>query len=61
MYLILDLDLVLPSVKFNWEFQYEMTFLVVASDMWHLILHVNDEEWCDLILPVEDELPNEVY
>ena len=61
MYLILDLELVLKSVKFYWEFQYEVTFFVVARDMWYPILHVNDDEWCHMILLVDDELPNEVF
>lgn len=37
-----------------------MRELHVAAGMWHLILHVNDEEWADVKLPTEEDVPEEV-
>ena len=28
--------------------------------MWHLILYVNDEEWNDIEMPEDSELPDDV-
>ena len=28
--------------------------------MWHLILYVNDEEWSDIEMPGDSELPEDV-
>lgn len=38
-----------------------MRELHVAAGMWHLILHVNDEEWADVKLHAEEDIPKEVY
>lgn len=29
--------------------------------MWHIILHVNDEEWADARLLAKEDIPKEVY
>ena len=38
----------------------EVTFFEVSRELWHLILHVNDDEWCDLRMLDEENIPKEV-
>ena len=41
-------------------FEYEVVFNVKDLDMQHLIMYVNEEEWRDIEMPDDSELPNDV-
>ena len=60
MYLVIEVDSRIVKIVFDWEFRYEVVFNIRDFDIWHLILHVYDEEWADIDMPGDDELPEEV-
>ena len=61
MYLVIDVDSDIQVIVFNWVFEYEVIFYVRDIDMWHLILYVNDDEWRDVEMPGDSDLPEDVY
>ena len=60
MYLVIEADSDIEVIVFNWVFEHEVLFDVRDLDMWHLILYVNDEEWSDIEMPDDSELPEDV-
>ena len=46
---------------FDWVFEYEVIYDVRDGNMWHLILYVNDDEWSDIEMPSDSELPEDIY
>ena len=61
MYLVIEVDSDIHVIIFNWVFEYEVLFDVRDIDMWHLILYVNDEEWRDVGMPDDSDLPEDVH
>ena len=60
MYLVIEVDIEIEVKVFDWVFEYEVVFDVRDLDMWHLILHINEEEWRDIEMPNDSELPDDV-
>ena len=60
MYLVIEVDSNVVKIVFDWEFRYEIVFNIRDFDIWHIILYVYDDEWADIEMPGEDELPDEV-
>ena len=58
MYLVIEIDSDIEVIVFSSVFEY--VFNVRELDMWHLILYVNDEEWSDIEMPNDSELPEDV-
>ena len=60
MYLVIEVDSSIVKIVFDWEFRYEIVFNIKDFDIWHLILYVYDDEWADIEIPEDDDLPEEV-
>ena len=60
MILSLELDNEIREVSFS-DFQTEVLFSEVHGDTWSLLLRVRDEEWADITLPKEEDLPEYIY
>ena len=60
MYLVLELVNEIEIIEFEWDFEFEIVLDVKDLDTWHLILYVNEEEWRNIIMPDDMELPDEV-
>ena len=60
MILSLELASEIKEVSFR-DFQIEVLFSEVHGDTWSLLLRIKDEEWADIILPDEEDLPEYVY
>ena len=60
MYLVIEVDSSIVKIVFYWEFRYEIVFNIRDFDIWHLILYVYDDEWADIEMLGDDDLPEEV-
>ena len=60
MILSLELASEIKKVSFS-DFQIEVLFSEVHGDTWSVLLRIKDEEWVDIILPDEEDLPVYVY
>lgn len=60
MYLVIEVDSSVVKIVFDWVFRYEIVFNIRDFDIWHLILYVYDDEWADIDMPGDDDLPEEV-
>ena len=61
MYLVIKVDSDIQVTVLNWVLEYEVMFDVRDRDMWHLILYVNDDEWRDVEMRDDSDLPEDVY
>ena len=60
MNLVIEVDSEIEVIVFNWVFEYEVLFEVRDLDMWHLIFYVKDEDWCDIEMPNDSKLSEDV-
>ena len=61
MYLLIDIDSDIQVIVFDWIFEYEVIFDIRDRDIWYFILYANDDEWSDIEMPSDSELPEDIY
>ena len=53
MFLMIEIDPEVQFIGFNWSFHYEVMLDWKDAIIWHLVLHVEEEEWIDVNFPSE--------
>ena len=61
MHLVIEVDSEIEVIEFDWAFRYEIVLNIRDCDTWHIILYVYDEEWRDIEMPSDNDLPNDVF
>ena len=61
MYLVIEIDPKVQFMRFNWKFHYEVMLDCRDAIIWHIVLRVDEEEWMDVKLPRNCNLPDEIY
>ena len=60
MYLVIEVISEIIVIEFDWDFEFVIVCDVKDLNTWHLILHVNEEEWRNIRMPDDREWPDEV-
>ena len=61
MFLVIEIDPEAQFVRFDWSFHYEVMLDCRDAVIWHIVLRVEEEDWMDVNLPSDCDLPDEIY